>query len=1328
MQANEDVNLPMVTVELANMPVALGGGISGRGGADDADFNVLLFGPVDAVLKVSEGGRWKGKKYLNVKVTVLPSHVLVDDSGTSGEDALATALDSVLRDARGIDIPPARALKEPPTTADHKIELRSGGRSLYLKFSSVDHRTRFMVAVTTDQEQLHLPWFVDELIPYVRKVESMLWDAFDRVSVLRRFYFHAVLEHKGACRGVFKKLQRILRDMLGRHRLQDCEPKTMVDVLCRVIEVPALLVLISIFDVNLVDYRDWSSLVNGSPEDLLNYFVRNFESLVTGTGLQVICALYQFPAKLIDFNSSSDQLWLESAEFAAWYCRDLVELLRSKMNANEQRAAFKGTAAGIYLLLRKFLEQCKSYEVAVAFSSIPVSLIKSDPFPVESAGGGPEAEPAHFSHILFHSELAAEHRDQIVSFLKREGVLSDDFLEELIKEGLERNIPRIVDIVQHIVFNADGTISDGIAYYGSVLSILSKSLIAMLISRTAVEQGQGREQLIELPVTYPIPIKELFTILLRYESLWCIDYSRYNVLSRNVHGLKQLMKASDAFKAEINAVHRHSQLSLNNHLHQRIIEATACHSSSPGSLVEQNAIDLITGFFVFALEAREAGAAVVQDTDSLCQFLSKTRSDIYRFVFAGNSVLRARVYQLLVEHYRVRPRFKDAIAAGLVMTAPEHFLDAPLRAMAMDTQYMNGIHPDFAVLTVVNALSKLEEVDHLDDKLHSIELDCAMDRVKALQLYQIMQEVYKPTRLREEFANIQLATLDECSLHATIALNVLRSDLTSQAKLAELLKNNLRDSSPDTWCSFFNGASTIAFFIKYLARENLDKAYNQFAQQNQGNQFLLQLIGKVRQQYLAPLVNANELTGTAVDDVISELRAQTASSDFNADEQFLRQVFVEWMLRTKRLVNIAMVPRNTQVLTFLIFAEILSTRHPSSKGAFLAQIGTGEGKSLIIAMLALYQAKVKGKKVHVLSNNIGLLQRDYESFREFYDVFQVTSAASDLSVNASIVYCQRRDIEEYYRDQVQANQPPFRDTVLIVDEVDQLIVDESPNTRYVETNTQLSDFIFACFSALKADGEDARPPSTHRQFNRKVWNEAKEAYTTALNKTEGVGVKGGYQLYKGKYRMNGEETGELKKHNVALWLEYINFDLLPDYRPVYQSRFYLQCMVYMLQQYEQIIGLSGSLGSPAEIRYLTKTYNASCFTVPPFLSTCNNVEKESPVLIDDCAYIYETYVQHDQSIADRALVLSVTVPVLIIMETDADVLRLFDALNSRTSAGRVQKLLQVDNGANMPWTSIVRDATVQMSGATGYRITITNYWGGRGHDYVASDENVSCFA
>ena len=65
------------------------------------------------------------------------------------------------------------------------------------------------------------------------------------------------------------------------------------------------------------------------------------------------------------------------------------------------------------------------------------------------------------------------------------------------------------------------------------------------------------------------------------------------------------------------------------------------------------------------------------------------------------------------------------------------------------------------------------------------------------------------------------------------------------------------------------------------------------------------------------------------------------------------------------------------------------------------QVMTGEGKSIIIAMLAVFVVKFLKKKVHVLENNEGLLERDFATYAPFLSGFSIATGGSSLPAKGS---------------------------------------------------------------------------------------------------------------------------------------------------------------------------------------------------------------------------------------------------------------------------------------------------------------------------------------
>ena len=168
-----------------------------------------------------------------------------------------------------------------------------------------------------------------------------------------------------------------------------------------------------------------------------------------------------------------------------------------------------------------------------------------------------------------------------------------------------------------------------------------------------------------------------------------------------------------------------------------------------------------------------------------------------------------------------------------------------------------------------------------------------------------------------------------------------------------------------------------------------------------------------------------------------------------------------------------------------------------------SQVGTGEGKSLIIAMSAIYLVKMLGMKVHVLENNSSLLEKDFAQFKTFYEQQGVNCCTRFSDPDANVTYCLRcdpegkQDMEAFYRDSVYSGKEPFKKTVLIVDEVDELIVDGDPNVCYIKNVTGSGTQLKAAYDALRAGS--GRPAGVDDE----IWSVASRAYKNSQSKVEG---------------------------------------------------------------------------------------------------------------------------------------------------------------------------------------------------------------------------------
>lgn len=152
--------------------------------------------------------------------------------------------------------------------------------------------------------------------------------------------------------------------------------------------------------------------------------------------------------------------------------------------------------------------------------------------------------------------------------------------------------------------------------------------------------------------------------------------------------------------------------------------------------------------------------------------------------------------------------------------------------------------------------------------------------------------------------------------------------------------------------------------------------------------------------------------------------------------------------------------------------EVFGQRRKVSKvplKAFIAQLATGEGKSIVIAMMAIFMVKIYGMRVHVLENNEGLLERDYATNAPFYSKFDIKSGKDIGNEETQICYCLKQAINKHFLKRMVVGKldEDLRRTVLIVDEVDDLIVNEKPTAHYVKEDVLYTPEYMQAYTALK---------------------------------------------------------------------------------------------------------------------------------------------------------------------------------------------------------------------------------------------------------------------
>jgi len=371
--------------------------------------------------------------------------------------------------------------------------------------------------------------------------------------------------------------------------------------------------------------------------------------------------------------------------------------------------------------------------------------------------------------------------------------------------------------------------------------------------------------------------------------------------------------------------------------------------------------------------------------------------------------------------------------------------------------------------------------------------------------------------------------------------------------------------------------------------------------------------------------------------------------------------------------------------------------------------------------------------VHVLENNEGLLERDYKTNAPFYERFGIVSdlGADGLkNGDAKIVYCLKKHVNKHFLGRMVEGKldEELRNIVLIVDEVDDLVVNERPNNHYVKTDVEQTPDIQKCYTALK-DGwsievEQNPPEGIENSFWIRACSIVRYCEDSIKEGTH-------YRIIKSD---EGEDevimldaNGNVPKVPLAApWLQYMSYKLVGK-DPLAQSRYACVCTPYIFNKYAGIFGLTGSVGGKEELKYLTETYNAVKFDVPRFLDTCVGnarkiVKNHGVELIDGEAAQTNRVVQLCREYYRQ-------VPVLVIASSAEELGKLYAAIRAdgTVPSDEVQRFAEFDEeGRSLKdeWATIIEDSTKRFGGVedSRCRVTVTDRFGGRGHDFQVVDK------
>lgn len=115
------------------------------------------------------------------------------------------------------------------------------------------------------------------------------------------------------------------------------------------------------------------------------------------------------------------------------------------------------------------------------------------------------------------------------------------------------------------------------------------------------------------------------------------------------------------------------------------------------------------------------------------------------------------------------------------------------------------------------------------------------------------------------------------------------------------------------------------------------------------------------------------------------------------DWKIMLQLVIAQLENMRQQLKIYLQPHHTQMITVMLFAFLVCAAKKGDQRMYktvMAEVGTGEGKSWIIAMLAAFVAK-KGLRAHVLVDNASLRQRDLAMMKDIFSSLGIKLGGAD---------------------------------------------------------------------------------------------------------------------------------------------------------------------------------------------------------------------------------------------------------------------------------------------------------------------------------------------
>lgn len=528
-----------------------------------------------------------------------------------------------------------------------------------------------------------------------------------------------------------------------------------------------------------------------------------------------------------------------------------------------------------------------------------------------------------------------------------------------------------------------------------------------------------------------------------------------------------------------------------------------------------------------------------------------------------------------------------------------------------------------------NGVSK--EVDDIVHYLNRIEKDCSQDLFNDLLFL-----------LKEKFSLLGMVTVK----------GMLAQFSNHYWELNKSIILHLKNVSHEEWSSYLNSEAEKRLSTKIEGDRTAPAIVQEMRKDINGinssvsnsldpssEWFIETLIGKINVQYEKLQKSYSTITDWEIHfkSWLEEFK-KSAVNNFSHSESVI--IFVaELMLACQ--FKLKMTPRPTQITALLLFIDSIQ----NGKGR-LANISTGEGKSFITVMTAIVLA-LRNERVDIVTSNEVLAERDANESKILFNTFDIAvnnNCDKDCEKNEDLRRKRYDDCKVIYgttssfqKDLLLTNffgkrirgmpgEAKVGDSLLI-DEVDSMFIDNAEKILYISHSIEdlrhLNDLFMLIWFLVNAKQSKIGTESVISEIVKQVTEQINKNAVLFPNMLDvfikrrlETWVKNAFlakqmELNK-QYTIpgSGEKNGKIVvmdldtgvEQNSTQWSDglhqFIQLKHSQKLTPESLKAVFMANVTFFQSYHGRIIGMTGTLGSEAELNLMSKTYGIDFFKLP----------------------------------------------------------------------------------------------------------------------------------